>query len=43
MVSDVTVETKLCSLMLLNNATDTALLNNVRQIGDLVLSRSSRI
>jgi hypothetical protein len=43
MVSDATVETKLCSLMPLNNATDTALLNNVRKIGYLVLSRSSGI
>jgi hypothetical protein len=41
MVRDVTMETKACNLLYLKNATDTVLLNNVRYIGDLALSRTS--
>jgi hypothetical protein len=40
MVSDVTVNTTVCSLLCLNNAADTVLLNNVRKVGDTVLSRN---
>jgi hypothetical protein len=40
MICDVTMETKVRSLPL-NNATDTLLLNNVRKVGELVLSRTS--
>jgi hypothetical protein len=41
LVGDVNMETKLCSLLQLNNATDTVLLSNGREVGDLVLSRTS--
>jgi hypothetical protein len=41
MVVDVTMDNKICSLLYLSNATDTVLLNNVRKLGDLLLSRTS--
>jgi hypothetical protein len=42
MVGNVTMETKLCSLLQLNNATDTAVLNDVRQTGDSVFFQDLR-
>jgi hypothetical protein len=42
MAGDVTVETKVCCVLQLNNATDTLLLNNVRKMGNSILSGTSR-
>jgi hypothetical protein len=41
MVSNATMETKICSLPYLRDAKDTVMLNNVRKVGELVLSRTS--
>jgi hypothetical protein len=41
MVGNVSMESKVHSLPQLNNASDTVLLNNVRKVGELVLSTTS--